>query len=71
MLASAKGRQLVAAIPRDRLLTESDGPFVTVEGRQACPRDIEGVISGLADLFRTGTAQMGQVIYDNFRGLLT
>lgn len=40
MLSSAKGRELVATLPRDRVLTETDGPFVTYEDRTVVPRDV-------------------------------
>lgn len=40
MLMTAKGRELVATLPRDRVLTETDGPFVTHEDRTVVPRDV-------------------------------
>src|ERR1700693_5301866 len=33
MLRSRKGRDLAVQMPRERILTESDGPFANVEGR--------------------------------------
>lgn len=71
MISSAKGRQIVAAIPRDKLLTESDGPFVTVDSRPARPRDVELVVRGLAELNNSTTAQVANMLRDNFRSILT
>jgi Tat protein secretion system quality control protein TatD with DNase activity len=34
MTWSKKGRTIIEQIPRDRALTESDGPFIDVESRQ-------------------------------------
>ena len=33
MLLGERGRQLVHRMPRDRVLTESDGPFAQIDGR--------------------------------------
>lgn len=71
MMSSAKGRQIVAAIPRDKLLTESDGPFVTVDNRPARPRDVELVVRGLAELYETTASQVAGMLHDNFRSVLT
>src|SRR5688572_27935197 len=40
MISSVKGREIIKQIPRDRLLTESDGPFVKASGRPARPSDV-------------------------------
>lgn len=41
MLAGEKGRALAAKMPKDRVLTESDGPFAQIDGRAAFPWDTE------------------------------
>lgn len=51
LLASPAGRRVVAAIPRGLLLTETDGPFVTVEGTVARPWHITLVVTGIARLW--------------------
>jgi TatD DNase family protein len=71
MLASEKGRKLLARIPRDRLLTESDGPFIKVHGKAARPKDIRQLVSGLAELFGISKEEMAETIYDNFRKILS
>jgi hypothetical protein len=50
MLASKTGRALASKIPRDRILTESDGPFAQYFGRPSVPRDVSVAVSGLADI---------------------
>lgn len=70
MLASEKGRQLVAKIPLDRLLTETDGPFVRVGDDVARPQDVAGVISRLAELMNLDPPQIAQALLDNFRNAL-
>jgi len=48
MLSSPAGCAIVSSLPADRLLTETDGPFVTVEGRPARPSDVEAALEHLA-----------------------
>jgi TatD DNase family protein len=37
MLSNEKGRALAARMPRDRMLTESDGPFAQIDGKSLMP----------------------------------
>jgi TatD DNase family protein len=71
MVMGAKGRQLLTAIPRDKILTESDGPFTKVGGRPSRPIDIDCVVSGLADVWKVTRDQAAEVLYVNFRRILT
>lgn len=48
MIASARGRAIVSEIPRNRILMETDGPFVMVDRRPARPSDITRAAAGLA-----------------------
>jgi len=48
MLFSDKGRTLVAGMPPNRVLTESDGPFGILNGQRALPWDVNVVVSQLA-----------------------
>ncbi|MDX6578428.1 MAG: TatD DNase family protein [Blastocatellia bacterium] len=70
MINSAKGRELLNQIPRDRLLTESDGPFVKTNGRAARPSDMVRVIEGLSDILDIDRRQTARRICENFRCVL-
>lgn len=48
MLASVKGAALAAAMPKDRLLTETDGPFGTSNDRRLEPTDAQVAERALA-----------------------
>ena len=52
MLSGKKGRQLALAMPKDRLLTESDGPFARLDGQPARPADVHKAVDVLAGLWR-------------------
>jgi TatD DNase family protein len=71
MLAGEKGRKLVAKMPRDRILTETDGPFASLNGRSAFPWDVEQAVTVLADLWGTDNVSADRIINENLRRLLS
>ena len=71
MLNGEKGRGLVASMPRDRLLTETDGPFAQVDGQSACPWDAGLAADALADLWGEPVATVQEQLFQNLRRLLT
>lgn len=54
MTRSTKGKQIIQRLPPERVLVESDGPYVSRHGRPVEPRDVWTVIDHLADHW-TGT----------------
>lgn len=71
MLRSLKHRALVAGLPADRLLTETDGPFVNRAGRPARPRDVADTVTQLADVRGEPPDATARTIVANLRALLT
>lgn len=69
MLAGDKGRALAARMPRDRVLTETDGPFAQLDGRAALPWDAEQAITSLAEVWGQPVAEVRARISDNLRHL--
>lgn len=51
MLVSEKARALVSDMPRDRVLTETDGPFAQIGGESAKPWDAGTATAQLAELW--------------------
>ncbi|MBE7512733.1 MAG: TatD family hydrolase [Anaerolineales bacterium] len=70
MLLSENGLKIIREIPRDKLLTESDGPFVNTQGRAADPLDMQKVVQGLSELHQMPYQEMEDIIFTNFRQLL-
>lgn len=70
MLMTAKGRELVAMLPRDRVLTETDGPFVTHEDRTIVPRDVAVTIKLLAASWDIEISQAQDQVAANLQALL-
>lgn len=71
MLRSPKHRQLVAGLPENRLLTETDGPFIEVGGRPMRPREVTRTVEQLAAVCRVPAEVMARNIIVNLRTLLT
>jgi TatD DNase family protein len=69
MLASEKGRALTAKMPRDRLLTETDGPFAQVDGTSALPWDSARTVPHLAQIWGDATEAVERQLLANLRKL--
>jgi TatD DNase family protein len=70
MLWSKKGRSIIERIPSEKILSESDGPFINVEGRTIIPADIQMVEDGLADIWGLRPLSVRQLVAQNFRRLM-
>lgn len=70
MLRSEKARQIISNIPKERILTETDGPFVQVANRIAEPTDVEAVIIYLAEQWKMSPQEVAGQIQINFTSLL-
>jgi TatD DNase family protein len=51
MLRSKNGQRTLATLPRERVVTETDGPYTKASGRSSEPSDIPAVIAGLARIW--------------------
>jgi TatD DNase family protein len=71
MLRSERGRSLIKAIPRDRILTETDGPFTQTAHAPARPRDIVHTVDQLAAFLHLAPKILAEQIRDNLRNLLS
>ena len=71
MLASQSGLAAIKAMPRNRIIPESDGPFGTVRGRSALPWEAWSIVSTLTELWRETEADVEHQLKDNFRTLVT
>ncbi|MGE0531938.1 MAG: Qat anti-phage system TatD family nuclease QatD [Hyphomonadaceae bacterium] len=71
MLRSAKGRALATKMPRDRVLTETDGPFARIErdGAPLHPWDAAQAHDELALAWGMETDRVGDLISRNLRRL--
>jgi TatD DNase family protein len=70
MMAGQRGQALAARMPRDRVLTETDGPFAQLEGRSAFPWDAINAVEGLAAIWGISASDAEQAVDENLRRLV-
>ena len=69
MLNSESGRKIVASIPDDKILLETDSPFVSC-GNSSYTELIKKTIEGTANVRGVQTEVMRNVFWNNLRTLL-
>jgi TatD DNase family protein len=70
MLNSAAGRKLVVQMPRDKVITETDGPFVKDGRGLANPTTVKATLAQLADLWGEPLAIVHADILGDFRRIV-
>ncbi|TWU08383.1 putative deoxyribonuclease YcfH [Stieleria varia] len=69
MLKSKSGQAIIETVPRDRVLTETDGPYIKIGRRAARPSDVDDVLSGIADFWGAEKAEVELQVAANFSTL--
>jgi len=70
MTQSVNGQDILAELPADRVLTETDGPFQKVSGIVQTPPDVAAVLPALATLWKVDQQQARLIVSENFQRLL-
>lgn len=70
MIASDSGKRAIQEVPFDRLLTETDGPFVTRDNRPIEPGDVGRAVTMIAELLGMPVERVRQQIVLNLGSLL-
>jgi TatD DNase family protein len=71
MLENERHSAMVQAIPLDRMLTETDGPFTRTGERPSRPADVGAVVEGLGRLQGRSPSDVARAIRENLRTLLS
>ena len=71
MLRNERSAKLVQSLPRNRILTETDGPFTDDAAADDGPADVRPARDGLAKAFGVSRDEMDDLITRNFRELLS
>jgi TatD DNase family protein len=71
MMNTERGRAVVAALPPERLLTETDGPFTRVDQRSTRPADVSRVVASLAQSRGLEIDAAGELVRTNLKHLLS
>ena len=70
MLNNQRHSAMVAGIPIDRLLTETDGPFTKTGSRPSKPADVAVVVEMLSSLHHVTPVTIAATVRSNLRSLL-
>lgn len=71
MTRTQKGRLLIKELPLERLLTETDGPFIKRSNKSIYPTDINSVICDIANLKNLSYKDTANLVIRNLKNLLT
>ncbi|MDF1862141.1 MAG: TatD family hydrolase [Verrucomicrobiales bacterium] len=66
MVRSEKGQRIVEMTPLDRILIESDGPFVKIGRRAAKPSDLDTVYERVAEIQKISLSKLSSAVQSNF-----
>lgn len=70
MINTTHGRKIIDRLPFDRVLTETDGPFVKMEKRTAYPKDVSLVENYLSEIWQMNKFDTSKNIKNNFHKLI-
>lgn len=71
MIETYKGVKTISKIPLQRLLTESDGPFIQIKQKQISPWDIKRVLEYISVERHIGYDYVARQIRNNFYSLIS
>lgn len=66
MLLTDSGRRLIAGMHPNRVLTETDGPFINIDGKPALPSNVDIIIKHLVNLWNTSEEKVIEKIHNNY-----
>lgn len=69
MLRSKNGQRIIRSIPRERIVTETDGPYVKVGGQASEPRDIPRIVNDLANIWNEDPEYARDRVLDTMRNI--
>ena len=70
MTESENGKKIILRIPRERILVETDSPFVEYQGRQIRPTDSKLIYNNISKLWGKNIEETQYIINSNFNVLI-
>ena len=71
MLKTKKGKELIALMPKRRILTETDGPFAKSNGQMLMPWGVEYTFPELSKIWGVTDFDAKQQVNQNLKTLLS
>lgn len=70
MVTSSSGQKIIENIPNERLLLESDSPFILIDKKPFSTLEIDKVVIKLATIKNISFEDMRSILYYNFKEIL-
>ncbi|RKD15155.1 deoxyribonuclease [Pelobium manganitolerans] len=70
MIKSESGKKIIQRIPKDKLLTETDGPFVEIDHRPIKPGEVMGVYRYLSNVWEIPLIEVEKLISNNLKQII-
>lgn len=70
MCQSQNGQRIIKRIPFNRLLTESDGPFIKVGSKLNSPLLMEETLTAISSILSKELSETTNVIFNNFKHII-
>jgi TatD DNase family protein len=70
MVSSNSGKELIKLIPLERLLLETDAPFVKLNNKPFTPANIKVIVKELAFILNLDQLKMLSILWSNFNTLI-
>jgi TatD DNase family protein len=67
MAISPRGEKIVAELPHERLLTETDGPFAKTRGQPSRPGDVADSLRAIAAVRRCTVSDLTAIVESNYK----
>lgn len=71
MIKSISGQKIISKIPRENILTETDGPFICKGNLPLIPGEIEEVLDYLSKIWNINIDEVQNIINVNFKRLIS
>lgn len=71
MLSSNSGRKIIANIPNNKILIETDSPFIQIDKKPFGPYNIGTIIKRIAEIKEEKTDYMQSILWDNFLNIIS
>lgn len=70
MAKSKSGQKIISKIPKEKILTETDGPFINKGSEPLLPGEIEEVLIYLSEIWKIEILDVQNIINMNFKKLI-
>jgi len=65
------GKTLVANMPRDKIVPESDGPFACINKKPIMPWEATNITSELSEIWNTPIFEVERILINNYKSILS